>query len=509
MGSLRSILANTTPKGRLVLAASAVGVVLFAFFMMRLASAPSYATVLTGMDPAETGKVTAALDAKGVKYEIQNNGTALAVDKSQTATARIALAEKGLPATGQQKGMELFDNTKLGASDFQQQVTYQRALEGEIARTVEQVNGVSGAQIQLVLPQDQLFQNEQSAAKAAVLLSGSSSSLQPGAVRGIAQLVASSVKGLKLSDVTITDGSGQLLWPNGQDGGASDGQMAATAKQAAEARYAQQTESNLNAMLAQTLGPGKAQVQVHAVLNTDQATSDKLIYAKKGVPLHTQKESEKLKGGGAAGGAAGTGSNIPSYAGTAGSGSNYTRTGGTTDWGVDKEVIRTKIAPGAVQKLDVAMIVDKTVPPAELAQLRGAVQSAAGMDKKRGDTLAVSQVAFMKPPAPKKASPVTSILSYAKYAGAGLAMLLFLAFVTRALRKREDQALIGEPTWLREIEAPMSLAQLEGPDGLDDTQVLTRTARPPQNPVRGELEDLIEKNPDKVAQQVRAWMNEE
>jgi flagellar M-ring protein FliF len=131
------------------------------------------------------------------------------------------------------------------------------------------------------------------------------------------------------------------------------------------------------------------------------------------------------------------------------------------------------------------------------------------MDKKRGDTLAVSQVAFMKPPAPKKASPVTSILSYAKYAGAGLAMLLFLAFVTRALRKREDQALIGEPTWLREIEAPMSLAQLEGPDGLDDTQVLTRTARPPQNPVRGELEDLIEKNPDKVAQQVRAWMNEE
>jgi flagellar M-ring protein FliF len=82
MGSLRSILANTTPKGRLVLAASAVGVVLFAFFMMRLASAPSYATVLTGMDPAETGKVTAALDAKGVKYEIQNNGTALAVDKS-------------------------------------------------------------------------------------------------------------------------------------------------------------------------------------------------------------------------------------------------------------------------------------------------------------------------------------------------------------------------------------------------------------------------------------------
>lgn len=508
MGSLRSILANTTPKGRLVLAASAVGVILFAFFMLRLASAPSYTTVLTGIDPAETGKVTAALDAKGVKYEIQNNGTAIAVDKSQKATARIALAEKGLPASGNKKGMELFDTTKLGASDFQQQVTYQRALEGEIARTVEQVDGVSGAQIQLVLPQDQLFENEQSAAKAAVLLSGPSSSLQPGAVRGIAQLVASSVKGLKLSDVTITDGAGQLLWPNGQDG-ATDGQMAATAKQAAEARYAQQTESNLTAMLAQTLGPGKAQVQVNARLNTDQATSDELIYAKKGVPLRTEKENEKLKGAGGVGGAAGTGSNIPSYAGTTGSGSNYTRTGGKTDWALNKKVIRRKIAPGAVEKLNVALIVDKTVPPAELAQLRGAVQSAAGIDRTRGDTLAVSQVAFAKPPAAKKAGPAASVLSYAKYAGAGLAMLLFLAFVTRHLRNREDQALLGEPTWLREIEAPMSLAQLEAPGGLDDTAMLTRAARPPQNPVRGELEDLIETSPDKVAQQVRAWMNED
>jgi flagellar M-ring protein FliF len=137
------------------------------------------------------------------------------------------------------------------------------------------------------------------------------------------------------------------------------------------------------------------------------------------------------------------------------------------------------------------------------------VQSAAGIDRTRGDTLAVSQVAFAKPPVAKKAGPAASVLSYAKYAGAGLAMLLFLAFVTRHLRRREDQALLGEPTWLREIEAPMSLAQLEGPDGIDDTAVLARAARPPQNPVRGELEDLIENNPDKVAQQVRAWMNEE
>src|SRR5919206_259337 len=120
-------------------------------------------------------------------------------------------------------------------------------------------------------------------------------------------------KGLALNNVSITDSTGQLLWPTSA-GGATDGQMAATSKQAAEARYAQGVESNLNAMLAQTLGPGKAQVQVNADLNMDQATKDQLVYGKKGVPLQTSKENEQLNGGGASGGgAAGTASNtVPS-----------------------------------------------------------------------------------------------------------------------------------------------------------------------------------------------------
>ena len=99
--------------------------------------------------------------------------------------------------------MELMNNMKLGASDFQQQVTYQRALEGQLAQTIGQIDGVGGAQVQLVLPQDQLFDNQQSAAKAAVLLSGNAQSLQPGAVRGIAQLVSGSVKGLNSNNVSI------------------------------------------------------------------------------------------------------------------------------------------------------------------------------------------------------------------------------------------------------------------------------------------------------------------
>src|SRR3954451_24824047 len=327
MSNLRKWIANMTPKGYMMISGSDIAILLLAIFMMRIAGATSYTTVQAGIDPKQTGKITSALDAKGIKYEIQNNGTALAVDKSQLAQARIALAEQGLPGTAQ-PGFDLFDKQKLGASDFQQQVTYQRALEGQLAGTIGQIDGVGGATVQLVLPQDQLFDDKQSASKASVLLSGGSSSLQPGAVRGIAQLVSGSVKGLELNNISITDSTGQLLWPN-SEAGATDGQMSATQKQAAEARYAQSMESNLNAMLVQTLGPGKAQVQVNADLNADQTTLKKLTYGKKGVVLSSKKDDETLKGAGGtagAGGAAGAASNtVPSYAGAGagGAGSNY------------------------------------------------------------------------------------------------------------------------------------------------------------------------------------------
>ena len=185
------------------------------------------------------------------------------------------------------------------------------------------------------------------------MLGNTADTLDPGAVRGIAQLVASSVKGLKTDNVTITDSTGTLLWPAGD--GSSGAAGVAAGKQALEARYARAMEADLNAMLVRTLGAGKAQVEVTADLNADKTTREKLTYAKKGVPLKTQTESEKLTGGGATtGGAAGTGSNIPTYsAGTAGgdSNSNYQRKSGTTDCGVDKKVDHTKIAAGAVNKL--------------------------------------------------------------------------------------------------------------------------------------------------------------
>src|SRR3954453_1451140 len=309
-------------KTKALLGVSAVAILAIAFIMLKIATAPSYALIASGLDPAETGKITAALDEQGIAYELQNNGTALAVQKSATAKARIALAGQGVQTSGggSQPGYELLDESKLGASQFQQQVTYQRALEGEVAKSLSGVEGVSNPNVQIVMPQDDLFADEASPATAAVMLGNSADTLQPGAVRGMAQITASSVKGLKTENVTITDSTGAVLWPTDEAGGTGGG---SSSKASAEARYARQKETAINAMLASTLGPGKAKVTVNADLNMDETSEDQPTVSGQGTPQKTTEEPENPKGGSAsAAGTAGTGSNVPTYSNRNGSGSN-------------------------------------------------------------------------------------------------------------------------------------------------------------------------------------------
>src|SRR3954451_14764610 len=119
-------------KTKGAIAVSAVAILAITFLMLKIAGAPSYALLSSGMNPADTGKLTAVLDAQGIAYELQSNGTAISVDKASLAQARIAVAGAGVSMSGGQQGFELLDQQKLGTSDFQQKVTYQRALEGEL-----------------------------------------------------------------------------------------------------------------------------------------------------------------------------------------------------------------------------------------------------------------------------------------------------------------------------------------------------------------------------------------
>src|SRR5918998_1747136 len=167
-------------KSKGAIAVSAVAILAIAFLLLRIAGAPTYATLAAGLEPAETGKVTAVLDEQGIAYELQANGTTVAVEKGGLSKARVAVAGAGVSTSGGSgEGFELFDKQKLGASDFQQKVTYQRALEGEISRTISGMQGVSGAQVSLVLPEDELFADAETPATAAVMLENSSETPGP------------------------------------------------------------------------------------------------------------------------------------------------------------------------------------------------------------------------------------------------------------------------------------------------------------------------------------------
>jgi flagellar M-ring protein FliF len=338
-----------------------------------------------------------------------------------------------------------------------------------------------------------------------VLLAGGPTSLEPGAVKGIANLVASSVEGLKTDSVTITDGSGQMLWPQGEgEGGTS------VSKPAAEARYDSAMAAQLGAIIERTVGSGKAQVQVQSDLNVDAIERDELAYDRRGTPIEADTETERLRGGGGGGGgAAGAAANIPTYAGAAagggGANSNYQRERDNTKFGVGKTVTRTKVAPGAVNRLDVALVIDPGVPAATRTQLEQAIGTAAGLNRERGDTIRTSVVPFAKETeaAAATAGPAAGMLGYAKWAGLGLASLLFLFFVTRALRKREQADLLGEPVWLRQIESPRALGELGA--GSEAPTL----ARSPALDRRTAVEQVVEKEPERVAQALRAWMAEE
>ena len=504
VGRFRDVWKGLEPKGQLAVVGSGLAVVVTFFLLYSFLSRPSYTPLLTGTDPSEAADVAKTLDAAGIRYRLANGGTEIDVQSGSESRAQVALAEKGLPKGGH-VGFELFDQKSLGQTQFQQQVDYQRALEGEIARTLEQVQGVSAAQVQLVLPEDSLFADEGSNASASILLTGGSS-LDAATVRGIAHLVAGSVKELKPDAVTITDETGALLWPTG-DGGAG---VSATSKLAAQERYSTQVAGAINALLAQTLGPNKAQARVHADLNVDQTTVDKVTYAKKGTPLKTQTDLETLqsKGGGGASAPAGVSSNVPTYGNAAGGGaggnSNYKHQVDSTDFGVNKTVERTTVAPGAVNRLDVALLLDQSIPAAQAAAIQKTVAGVAGIDPKRGDTITVQRIAFAKQPeakGPAAAGPLSDPLSLAKPVGIVLAALGFLLFARRGLKRRETDPVAAEPTWLREIEQQLTVAELErGP---------TRAAlQAGEATIKDQVEDIVKREPEQIAAQIGQWLKE-
>jgi flagellar M-ring protein FliF len=388
-----------------------------------------------------------------------------------------------------------------------QQITRVRALEGEIARTIESVDGVRSAQVQLVLPKQSLFLDEGTNASAAVLLQ-SGGAVDAAAISGIARLVSSSVENLKADDVTITDETGTLLWPS-----ATAGAGTSASRLQAEQQYSNAVSAQIDAMLASTLGPNKAFARVHADLDLDQQTIESVTYGKQGTKLTNSTDVETLDGKGASvkTPASGTTANVgvAGAAGANGGTSKYSHKKGDTTFGVDKTVESKVVVPGSVQRLSIALVVDKTVPAAQVASLQDAVSALAGVNTKRGDTISLARIAFGKQAAvaaAAKPGPLDAAggpLGVAKWVALGLGALLFLFFVRRGLKRREGEALGLEPTWLREITESRPLAELEA--GRADINLSTEARR---QHVAEQVEEIVRRQPETVANQVTQWMRE-
>jgi flagellar M-ring protein FliF len=497
---LSEIAKKLPARGWAMLGATAIVSIGFLFFVMQFASAPSYSTLMAGINPAQTGKISAALAAQGIPYQLQNSGTAVAVPAGDVSSARIALATANLLSPNQSDS-SLFNTSSLGQSDFQQQVGYQVALEQQLQDTIDQVQGVNSSTVQLVIPnpQTQLFSQSAAPTTAAVLIAGGST-LSPSAVAGIAAMVANSVQGLTPSKVTITADNGQQLWPDGNSGGSSAASAAST--QSANNGYDQTEEIALEGMLAQVLGAGKSSVVVNATLNENQSSTQQLQYIGKPVAASTHSDTESLvnKGGGTAGTATGT-----VTTGSAGN-SNYSHRISDTQNVLGKQVTTTTVAPGTIKSQSVSVLVPAGIAATEIAALTAAVKSAIGFQAGR-DVVTLKPVAFAATPkvaaTPTAASPTSGIMGMAKNAIVGLGAVIFLFFISRVLRKREREG-IPEPTWLRELERPRSLIELEEESGNEPVRV--KRLRAAVNPAKVQVEDLVSRDPDRVAAQVREWM---
>lgn len=501
---LRDIINKLSVKSWVMLGVAVAGGLVFIMLLFQIASKPSYTTLMSGINPTQTGKMTAELSTEGIQYQLQNGGTALAVPASDVAQARIALAGADL-LTPSESDSSLFTSGSLGESDEQEQVQYQVALEQQLADTIDQVQGVEGAQVELALPNpnNAVFSDTSQQPSAAVLLSGGSN-LGSGAIRGIAQLVASSVQGLDVNKVTITSDTGELLWPNGSSGGS-------LSVESADSSYDQQQEAELSGMLATTLGTGMATVVVDAQLNDNTETQDQLTYGKAGVPLTTDTQNEKLTNKG------GSGTTTVANGQTAGGNSNYTDTTSDSTNGVDKTVTQTTVAPGAVQSDDVSVLVSDKVPASEIKTITSAVDAAVGatpaLVKAGTDTVQVSRVKFASPATPAAtptASPSSGMMGMAEDALAVIGGLVFLFLMTRMLRRREREPLAArQATWLRELDSPRSLVELEDESGPTEPVRIKRLRPAAAAPAKLQVEDLVEHEPDRVASQVREWMAED
>jgi len=352
-----------------VAAIGGVAVLLMAFFifMMTRLTSPDMRLLYGDLDQSDVNQIITQLTAQNVPFELRNQGTEVMVPADQVAQLRLSMAEMGFG--GRVLGNELFDREQsFGTSSYMQQITTQRALEGELARTISSFNTVKSARVHLVLPQRELFTREVREPSASVILRmRGGQRLDKQQVLAIQHLIATGVDRLKPNNITIADDRGTLLARGGDEEGLASAQTDEL-RTAYENRLARRIEE----LVERTVGIGKVRVQVQAEMDMSQVVQNIETYDPEGQVLRSSESIEEANNVNEAGEDAVTvGNNLPDGGGEFGAGGgtseNSSRVEERSNFEISKSITNTVRAPGEVERVSVAVLVDGTydVTPVE------------------------------------------------------------------------------------------------------------------------------------------------
>jgi flagellar M-ring protein FliF len=521
-----------------IVATLVLGLGIFAAFRLR---GPDYAVLFSNLQPAEASAAIQKLDAAKVPHRLADGGATILVPRENVYEERVALAGAGV-VKGGPTGFELFDKTNLGMTDFQERIAKTRATEGELERTIDGLSEVQSARVHIASPEPSLYTTTQDATTASIAVQTKPGmQLDADEVRGITQLVAGAVAGLKPENVTIVDQNGTILRPSalastGASGAGGDASALQLTQQqlAAKERYESDLQQSLQGLLNATIGANRSAVRVATQMDFDANQTETKSYAPQGTIRSQQSERENYTGTGApprtAQGVPGTTTNVvPTYQGTQNQGGNsrYTRSKTTTNYEITEQNIKHIDAPGKVTRLSVAVLVNvpATAPvnaaantyaiaAADVQKIRNVVAAAAGIDPTRGDQIDVEAIPFAPnaqiagtaaggttvlglPLAPFVA--ILVILGIGA-AGAGFALMRRRAFRPAAELPTFDSSLAEE------------LPSFEEHPMLDGSPSIAAPIRSAADLTREQMIEYVttvaQENPDNIAKLVKLWLAE-